>query len=347
VQCFYINLPIGAITIVVIAIFFPDPNRAKPKDQTWAERIKEFDPMGTAIFMPAVICLLLALQWGGTKYDWDSGRIIALLVIFGIFIIVFLGIQWWQQENATVPPRIFKKRTVWSGSIYSFSVGAAFLSSVYFLPIWFQAVKGATAVHSGIMNLPMLISTVVMSLIAGALVTAFGYYTPFMIAGSIFMSIGYGLTSTFEPNTRSPVWIGYQILAGAGCGFGMQQPMMAVQTVLDIKDVPTGTAVIVFLQTLGGALFVSISQNVFTNKLVEFVRDYAPGLDPNVVLATGATSIQKTIPSQFLEGVTLAYNDALTKTFLVSAAMATVSIVGSSLIEWKSVKGKKVEMAMA
>lgn len=332
----------------MIAIFFPAPNRQlQHKDKTWAQRIVLFDPVGTILFMPAVICLLLALQWGGTTYAWSSGRIIALFVVFGVLIFVFLYVQHRQQDHATVPPRIIKKRSVWSSAIFSFSVGAAFLSSVYFLPIWFQAVKGASAVESGIMNLPMLIAVVILSVIAGIVVTVVGYYAPFMVIGTVLTSVGFGLLTTFTPDTPRSVWIGYQVLAGAGVGMGMQQPLMAVQTVLDIADVPTGTSVIVFVQTLGGALFVSISQNVFTNKLVDYIAEFVPGLDPRVVLATGATSIQSDIPVDMLQGVILAYNDALTHTFIVCAAMAAMSIVGALCVEWKSVKGKKIEMAAA
>jgi hypothetical protein len=341
--CFYINLPIGAITIFVIALFFPDPQRKTVKDEPWSVRIWQFDPIGTSLFMPAIICLLLALQWGGTTYAWSNGRIIALFVLFGVLISAFLFVQYKQQDHATVPPRIIKKRTVWASAVFAFATGAAFLASVYYLPIWFQAVKGASAVSSGLMNLPMLISVVVMSLVAGAAVTVWGYYTPFMIAGTVAMSIGFGLISTFKPDTGSPTWIGFQVLAGAGVGLGMQQPLMAVQTVLDMKDVPTGTSVIVFMQTLGGALFVSIAQNVFTNKLVAYILEYVPGLDPMVVFHTGATSIQTSIPAAMLPGVTLAYSNALTKTFLVSASLAAVTIVGSSFVEWKSVKGKNIE----
>ncbi len=78
--------PIGAITLLVIAIYFPDPDRTAVTHhgESWLQRIKYFDPIGTALFMPAVICLLLALQWGGTTYAWDSGRIIALFVLFGV-----------------------------------------------------------------------------------------------------------------------------------------------------------------------------------------------------------------------------------------------------------------------
>jgi hypothetical protein len=121
--------------------------------------------------------------------------------------------------------------------------------------------------------------------------------------------------------------------------------------VLDISDVPTGTAVLIFLQTLGGALFVSVAENVFSNKLISGVAQYAPGLDPKLVLTVGATNIQSYLAEnapQYLTGVILAYNEALVKAFTVATAMAAISIIGSATVEWKSVKGKKnVEMAMA
>jgi EmrB/QacA subfamily drug resistance transporter len=344
--CFFINLPIGAITIIVISIFFPDPKRKK-NTETFKQRLWQLDPVGTGLFMPAIICLLLALQWGGTKYMWDNWRIILLFVMFAVLIAGFLFDQYKQGDRATVPPRIFFKRSVWASGLYSFAVGSAFMGAVFYLPIWFQAVKGASAVHSGIMNLPMLIGVVVFSVFAGGVVTVVGYYAPFMIAGTAIASIGFGLITTFAPDTPAPVWIGYQILIGAGMGLGFQQPFIAVQTVLDMKDVPTGTSIITFMQTLGGALFVSVAQNVFTNKLVQYIAKYVPGLDPQVVLAAGATSIQHSIDPALLPGVTRAYSDALTQTFIVFVAMVVLSIIGALAVEWKSVKGKKIEMVAA
>lgn len=127
----------------------------------------------------------------------------------------------------------------------------------------------------------------------------------------------------------------------------MQLPLIAVQTVLDITDVPVGTSIIVFAQTLGGALFVSIAQSVFQNKLVEGLAEHAPSIDSSIILATGATSIQSTVAKDVLPGVTLAYNNALTMTFLVATAMAALTIIGSLSIEWKSVKGKKIDAVAA
>ncbi|KAI3325553.1 putative efflux pump [Xylariaceae sp. AK1471] len=350
--CFYINLPIGAVTVLIIAFFLPDPVRkqADPEKQankTFIQRINQFDPIGTVIFMPAIISLLLALQWGGTTYAWSDGRIIALFVVFGVLVIAFLYVQYLQQENATVPPRIFATRSVYSSSLFVFALGASFFTFVFYVPIWLQAVQGVSAVESGIRNLPMLLSLVVLSVLAGGLVTTLGYYAPLMIIGSILASIGAGLLTTWTPQTSSGAWIGYQVLYGAGAGLALQQPLIAVQASLDIKDVPVGTAVVVFAQTIGGTLFISVSQNIFSNSLVKELAINVPTVDPAAVISAGATNLQRAFPPELISGVVLSYNNALTTAFIVGVATAVLSVVASALIEWKSVKGKNVEMVGA
>lgn len=327
--------------------FFTNPERAAVASLGWKERVKEFDLYGTLVFIPAIICLLLALQWGGTKYPWNSGHIIGLFVVFGVLIITFLVIQFWKQDSATIPPSIMKKRSMAAAAWFAFTLGSAFLLLIYYLPIWFQAVKGASAVKSGIMNLPMVLTLVIVSIVAGISVTVIGYYAPFMIGSSVLTAIGVGLMYTFQADSNHSAWIGYQAITGIGIGMGMQQPLIAVQTILDISQIPIGTSVIIFVQTLGGALFVSIGQNVFSNKLLEGLAKYVPNLDPTIILKTGATSIQQTVDKSDLPGVTLAYNDALTQAFLVAAIMASFTIIGSAAIEWKSVKGKKIDVGAA
>lgn len=213
---------------------------------------------------------------------------------------------------------------------------------IFYLPIWFQAIKGESAVKSGIDNLPMVLGVVFASLIAGGAVTAIGYYTPFMIASTVIASIGAGLLTTFEVDTPSNKWIGYQAMFGLGVGLGLQQGLIAVQTALKIEDVPTGTAVVILMQTLGGAVFVGVGQNIFTNKLVEGLRTAAPNLSVQFVLETGATKLKSEIASELLPGVISAYNEALTETFIVGLAMTCLSIIGALTMEWRSVKGQKI-----
>lgn len=345
--CFYINLPIGAVTMVVIFIWFKSPPRTTEVAVPWRQRIVQFDPIGTAAFLPAIICLLLALQWGGSVYPWGNGRIIALFVLFGVFIVIFIGVQFWQGDNATVPVRIITQRSVAAAIWFAFCNGAAFFVFVYYLPIWFQAIKGVSATKSGVDIIPMILGMVVFSMVAGGAITALGYYNPFILASTLLTSIGSGLLTTFKITTGSSKWIGYQVLYGAGIGFGFQQPLVIVQTVVELRDVPIATTMVMFFQTLGGALFVSVAQNVFNNRLLSGIIQYAPAVDLGMVLKLGATNLKNHVPQASLPGVQFAYNAALTQTFYVSVAMSCMTLIGSVLVEWKSVKGKKIEMAAA
>jgi MFS family permease len=130
--CFYINLPIGAVTFFFILFFFKNPKSLKTA-KGWKEQVAEIDLIGSFFFLPAIISLLLALQWGGTKYPWSDGRIIALFVVFGVLIIIFIGVQWWGQERATVPPRLIKNRNVWGSAWYALAIGAAYFVLVYYV----------------------------------------------------------------------------------------------------------------------------------------------------------------------------------------------------------------------
>jgi len=349
--CFYINLPFGAVTALFIIFFFTSPRRGpKAAKLGFKEQLGHFDLLGTFSFIPAIVSLLLALTWGGSKYEWSDGRIIALLVLSGVLIICFIAVQIWKQEQATVPPRVFKNRTTWASAWFGACLGAAFFIFCFYLPIWFQAIKGVSAVKSGIMNLPMILGLVFFSVITGGLVSVIGYYTPFMLLSSLLMSIGAGLLTTWEVDTRHPAWIGYQVLFGVGVGAGMQQTLIAVQTALPLADVPIGTAIIIFSQTLGGALFISIGQNVFTNQLVKNLVAVVPDINPAIVLQTGATELKTVIQevnAAALPRVLVAYNTALAQTFYVSVATSVLSVVGAAFVPWGNVKGKKIEMMAA
>ncbi|RSL74776.1 hypothetical protein CEP53_000057 [Fusarium sp. AF-6] len=346
--CFYINLPIGVVTVLFVVLFLKPPQAplgSVKEKVSWRQQIGHFDLPGTACFLPAIISLLLALQWGGSSYPWSDGRIIGLFVVFGVLIILFVVIQFWKQDKATVPPRILADRTVWSCAAFAVCFGASFFLLIYYIPIWFQAVEDASAVRSGIMNLPMILGLVVMSVVTGGAVSAIGYYTPLIHTSSILMSIGAGLLTTFRVNTQSPAWIGYQALYGIGAGLGMQLPLVAVQTSLPEQDIPVGTATLMFSQTLGGSIFVQVAQNVFTNQLSKEIR--SAGVDAAIVLGVGATELRDSVPSVHLPEVLVAYSKALTNTWYVSVAMAVLSLIPALFIPWKSVKDKKVEAAIA
>lgn len=121
--------------MIFIFFFFNPTKSAKKLSVGWKNRVMDFDPAGTVIFLPMIICLLLALQWGGSTYPWSSGRVIALFVVFGVLLAIFVSIQFYVGEQATIPPRIIKQRSVAASAWFGVSLGAAFFLFVYYLPI--------------------------------------------------------------------------------------------------------------------------------------------------------------------------------------------------------------------
>ena len=165
-----------------------------------------------------------------------------------------------------------------------------------------------------------------------------GYYTPLMFLGSALLTIGSALCSTFKVHTEHSIWIGYQVIIGMGAGVGFQQCINALQTVLPLPDIPIGIAIITFSQSLSGALFVSIAQNVFQNRLVASLTESAPMVDPQVIIDAGAANLAGRFPENVLPSVLYAYNIAVTQTFYVSVAAAALSLVGAGFVEWKSMR---------
>ncbi|BAE58627.1 unnamed protein product [Aspergillus oryzae RIB40] len=340
--CFYINLPIGGLSIAVIIFILRVPKKSEFSGTPVLDRIKQLDLIGASLLIPAIVCLLLALQWGGNKYPWNSSRVIGLFVGFGLMIIIFTFSQIKLGDRATLPPGILKRRSVLSATMFALFFGGAFFLLVYYVPIFFQSVKGSSAMKSGIQLLPLMLATVISSVLVGAFVTAAGYYTPFLIGGTAIAAIGTGLITTYSVDISTGKWIGYQILVGAGVGAGFQIPMTAVQTVLPPEDIPVGTAAVMFFQTLGGALFIAVGQSVFQNGLIDGIREFAPTVDPRAIVGAGATEMRHVLAAlgqlDQLDAVIRAYMSGLRDAYRVSLALALVALVASCFLEWKSVK---------
>lgn len=212
-------------------------------------------------------------------------------------------------------------------------------ATVYYLPVWFQAIDGSSAVESGIQLLPMVMPIVAASIATGQLVSRIGYYTPFMIFGVCLTAIGAGLLTTLQVNTSKGQWIGFQIVYGLGLGCCSQAPNMAAQTVLPRKEVAIGASLMFFGQQLFGAVFTSVGQNVLDNQLVSRLAG-VPGITPRLVQTTGATELLNNVPAKYHIVAVKAYNDSLRVCFQVGLIMACVSIVGAAGMEWRSVKSQ-------
>lgn len=209
----------------------------------------------------------------------------------------------------------------------------------YFIPIYFQAIKGVSALQSGIDTIPLIVPQVLALIMAGILTSKLGYYMPFIYTAVVVSSVAAGLLTTLSPGTSTARWIGYQILFGFGIGCGFQLPQIAAQTVLPFKDIPTGIAITLFFQSLGGSIFVSAGNNVLNDRLVKYITALKlRGVDAEMVIQAGATAWRSVVPEVFIGFVVEAYSRALRDTFRVGMITVCLSCIGAAFMEWKSVK---------
>ncbi|KAF2094033.1 MFS general substrate transporter, partial [Rhizodiscina lignyota] len=327
--CFYVNLPIGGASAALVVLFFAAPKKAKPVPAPLKEKLLQMDLLGTFVLMAAFVCLILALQWGGVTKSWGNSDVIGVLVGFVLILILFIGIETWQGERALIVPRLVKQRTIYILSMFQMVNFGVFLELLYYLPIYFQVVSGVSAANSGVRNLSYVLGCAIFTVASGVIITLTGHYIEIMLIGTSFATIACGLIYTLDIGAPSSHWIGYQALAGIGFGLTIQIPVIVGQGISETVDIPSVTAILIFFQTLAGAIWVSVGQSVFANRLLQTAPRFVPGTDPHQIVATGATQLRSTFSASQLPGVIRAYMSGLKDAFLLAVALAAGSVLVS------------------
>ena len=217
---------------------------------------------------------------------------------------------------------------------------------VCFLLIWFQAVKGDSAVHSEISLFPLVISLMVMSILYGGLTQRINYYMPCMLASPILTSTSAALLYTLIPTFNHPKWIDYQCLYSFSTDMIIQTSSLAAQAVLPQSNISTGMTLNLFTQQLKGAIFIPITQNIFASGLTSQLNGL-PGLNPHVVHNTGTMDLHKVVPAQDIPVMMNAFNYGVMRAFLVAVGLSAGMLLAALTMEWKDIRklkgGKQVE----
>jgi predicted MFS family arabinose efflux permease len=337
--CFALPGLLGAFTFVVMALLFKDIQT--PERSSWKQRLRELDLIGNLIFLPSLTCLFTALSWAGTKYPWDSGVIIALFCVFAFLLILFAIEQYLKGDTATLPPQVLKNRNVLSGFAYSICCNSTANVVEYYLPTYFQAIRGYTPTKSGLLMLPTVFGMLLSMLMQGFGVRAFGYYVPFMLAGSVLMPVFSGLMTTLTITTPLSTVIVYSGFFGAAIGIGFQAPQVAVQNSLTVNDVNTGLAIILFAQNFGPAINVALAQSIFQNKLADNIGDIVPNLSKSKIQNMGLGDLRRQIGPQKLQELLNGFDKSLMQTWYLAVGLACATLVGSTTMQWRSVKKKR------
>ncbi|KAI2601789.1 major facilitator superfamily domain-containing protein [Hypoxylon sp. NC1633] len=337
--CFYINLPIGGFAAALFLVLVRVTTSSNVKQQSIINRLKSLDGLGFLLFAGSLTMLLLALQWGGTEFSWNSSTIVGLFVGFVVVSALFIPWQLRLQDEALIPPRLFRShRNVWLICASSFFVNGPFQTIIYWLPIWFQAVLGVSPTQSGVDYLPTVISDVLASFIGSAIVMQLGYWNPFLLLGECFVSIGGGLLSTIYPSVSTGRWIGFQIFGGVGYSLVTNLAHLGMQASLPKDLVPLGASTLLSIISTSCAIFLAIGQAVFQGNLLANLSSVVPSDLADKIVSAGATNLPSVVNASDLPSVINAYSKAVTQVFYIPAAAPVISFFLVCGCRWISTK---------
>ncbi|KAF2761484.1 putative MFS multidrug transporter [Pseudovirgaria hyperparasitica] len=339
--CFYLNLPLGGLVAAMLVFVRIPMQHPRPPPLSTIRKIHTvLDLTGFAIFAPALVMLLLALQGGGTTWSWNSSQVIGLFCGAGATFIVFLYWNYRKGMTAMLPFSIAGQQTVWTSClVYGLFMGNLYTAS-YWVPVYFQGVKGVSPLLSGVYILPMIISHVCAALCSGPIVKIVGYYVPIAMFAAILLTIGSGLMATFSPDTSTGKWIGYQIIYGVGRGLGLQMPLIAVQSTVLPQQLPIAMALVIFSQSFGAAMMLSFAETIYSNSFKTLIAKYAPLVNAWSVIDAGATMFRSIVPGTELRGVLTAYAESIDRVFYLAAGMGVGCFFFAAGMGWKTLKKK-------
>ena len=312
---FYINIPIGLVALAVTAVALPGA----------LSRVRRvIDYLGTALIALAATSLVLFTSLGGTSYPWRSPFIIGLAVAGLVFTVLFLLAER-RAVEPVIPLPLFANKVFAAASAIGFVVGFAMFGALTFLPLFFQDVKGISAIQSGVRLFPLMGGLLVASIGSGLLVSRSGRYKVFPVVGTALMTVGLYLMSLIGVSTGAWTMAAYMAVFGLGLGLILQVLTVAVQNAVPYEELGTATSGVTFFRMIGGsfgtAVFGAIFANlVLTNVLHALHLTKAPpgfnlGADnpaaihqlPAGVQAGVIQGIAHTVQTMFLIGVPIAF----------------------------------------
>jgi EmrB/QacA subfamily drug resistance transporter len=244
---FYVNLPVGALALVVISVTMP---RRAPQTQ------RSIDWVGAALLAACTTPLLLGLVWGGQEYAWTSGHVVLALcvsaVAFGSFLLYERGVR-----EPILPFSLMRNRTVAASLASMALVGAAMFGTISFVPLFVQGVIGTSATSSGVVLTPLLLGAVTASFISGQWVSRSGRTRPNALAGPIVLTVGMALLWQMGVGTTNGEAARNMVIAGVGLGLMMQVFVLTVQNAVPRETIGSATALTQFARSIGGTLGVT------------------------------------------------------------------------------------------
>lgn len=357
--CFLLVLPLGALTILLSAFTLPSlppfplneetkakldsqlqsvsGGKWKPK-QDWIQRVILIDIIGFFVVTLSLICLILALQWGGGTFPWKSPVIIGLFCGFGGIMAAFII---WEYKAAwpILPPKALKNRTVVGASLLAGFTLMCNLFLAIWLPVLYEAGRGVSSLHAGILIIAFLLTVVVSQAVEGFIMSYTKRYWHWGFVSPAFLAIGGGLLYKVNIDTSSSRLVGYQIIYGLGVGLTQNVAFVSVQADNEPKDVPAAIAIVSFVQLFGGMCGPVIGNSILSASLRKYLPFYNVPVDTAKAVEESVQAIWE-LDGDLRVSVIKAYLRSLNNVYIAVVPVSFLIVLSALLIRNVSLKPK-------
>jgi predicted MFS family arabinose efflux permease len=320
---FYVNLPVGAAAMSVIAAKLP---------RTELGERKPVDARGALLLTAAASTLVLVCSWGGTKYAWDSATILILAAVGVTSLAAFVATER-KAADPVLPLELFKTRAFSAAATSGFLVGMSMFGAITFLPLYLQVVDGASATEAGLRMLPFVIGSLIAATISGKVTSKVERYKPFPVAGAALMVAGLLMLSRLDRHSSDVVTAFDMLVVGVGIGLVMQTVILVAQNHSPRRYMGVATSTATFGRSIGASIGVAILGAIFASRLTSELS--ALGSPAQQVAGSGAQldpARVHALPPAIQPDVIDAFTSALSVTLTVGAAFAAAALAAVMLL---------------
>ncbi|MCW3766767.1 MFS transporter [Paenarthrobacter ureafaciens] len=323
---FFVCVPLAVVALILLQITLKIQHIKRPAKIDW---------LGSILLTSGVSLLLIWVSFAGDPeyYDWVSWQS-ALMVGGGVVLLALLVFVEGKVQQPIIPLKIISERTTALAILASVSVGIAMFGSSTFLGQYFQVARGATPTEAGLLTLPMIAGNLIGSVASGILISRFGKWKRFLIAGSVLLIGGLAFAGTMDHTTELWLVAIYTAVFGLGLGMLMQNLVLAVQNTVRATDIGTASASVAFFRSVGGAIGVSVLGAIMSNHVKDLATEglAAAGI-PVQGDSSGASLDLADMPAPIADIMRAAYGDATAQIFLISAVISVVALIAVLLIK--------------
>ncbi|KAL1742627.1 major facilitator superfamily domain-containing protein [Schizophyllum fasciatum] len=326
---FWLPPPCTAICAIIIYLYIP----LKAVSGDIREKLYKVDYLGSFLSLAGNIFLLVPISGGGSTFAWRSGVVIGLLCAGAAVWSFFVLVEWKFCRLPVLPLRLFTYRTTCLVFCMNLFFGMVYYGNIYFLPIYYQKLRGFSELKSAALLLPLLLIQSFSGVLNGQITMRTGGVKPQILCGFALWLIGSGLESTFARGTSVGRIVGFLLIQGVGIGGTLQTTLVAAQAGAPGKDRAVVTGARNFFRSMGGAFGVAISNAILNNVIAKELPAALPSDIRDALLAGGSIDLPESVPADVAAGVYRAFEHGLHGVYLYYLPLVALCLIMSLFLK--------------